>query len=196
MKIRAADSIVASLRECAKNPDTGEYPEDPDGDFQVDEKQKRVTFTNQGLMHMESLLQRNRVINGSLYDGDNFEFVHYMTQAVKAHALFHKDVDYVVADHKVEIVDEFTGRVLHGRRYSDGLHQAIEAKEGIRVEVQNKTLATITFQNYFRMYGKISGMTGTADTEAPESRRSNALDVVVISTHLPVVRKDCRIWST
>jgi preprotein translocase subunit SecA len=113
-----------------------------------------------------------------------------MTQAMKAHALFHKDVDYVVADKKVEIVDEFTGRVLHGRRYSDGLHQAIEAKEGIRVEVQNKTLATITFQNFFRMYDKISGMTGTADTEAPEFQKIYHLDVVVIPTHLPVVRND------
>ncbi|MFA7642633.1 MAG: preprotein translocase subunit SecA [Sphaerochaetaceae bacterium] len=190
MKIRAANSIVAALQECTKDPETGEYPDDAEGDYQVDEKQKRITFSNQGLMQIESLLQKNRIITGSLYDGDNFEFVHYMTQAVKAHKLFHLDVDYVVSDKKVEIVDEFTGRVLHGRRYSDGLHQAIEAKEGIRVEVQNKTLATITFQNFFRMYDKISGMTGTADTEAPEFQKIYNLDVVVIPTHLPVVRKD------
>lgn len=190
MKIRSANSIVSSLSECQRDPETGEYPDDAKGDFQVDEKQKRVTFTNEGLMHIESLLQRNRIISDSLYDGDNFEFVHYMTQAVKSHVLFHRDVDYVVADKKVEIVDEFTGRVLHGRRYSDGLHQAIEAKEGIRVEVQNKTLATITFQNFFRMYGKISGMTGTADTEAPEFQKIYNLDVVVIPTHLPVIRMD------
>ena len=102
---------------------------------------------------------------------------------------FHRDVDYVVAD-KVQIVDEFTGRILYGRRYSEGLHQAIEAKEGIRVEVQNRTLATITFQNFFRMYDKISGMTGTADTEAPEFMKIYNLDVVVIPTHLPLIRKD------
>ena len=112
------------------------------------------------------------VISGSLYDDENFEYVHYVTQAVRALKLYSKDVDYVVADDKVQIVDEFTGRILVGRRYSDGLHQAIEAKEGIKVLAQNKTLATITFQNFFRMYGKLSGMTGTADTEAPEFMRS------------------------
>jgi preprotein translocase subunit SecA len=190
LKIRAASKIVPLLDECAKDPQTGEYPETPEGDYQVDEKQKRITFTNQGLNHIEQLLQRNSVIEGSLYEGENFEYVHYMTQAVKAHVLFHLDADYVVADGKVEIVDEFTGRILHGRRYSDGLHQAIEAKEGIRVEVQNKTLATITFQNFFRMYDKISGMTGTADTEAAEFQKIYSLDVVVIPTHLPIVRKD------
>jgi preprotein translocase subunit SecA len=190
LKIKSAARIVPNLTECAKDPETGEYPEEPIGDYQVDEKQKRITFTNQGLNRIEELLQRNSVISGSLYEGGNFEFVHYMTQAVKAHALFHRDVDYVVAEGKVEIVDEFTGRILHGRRYSDGLHQAIEAKEGIRIEVQNKTLATITFQNFFRMYDKISGMTGTADTEAPEFQKIYGLDVVVIPTHLPIVRRD------
>lgn len=190
LKIKSASRIVPNLTECTKDPETGEYPEDAEGDFQVDEKQKRVTFTNQGLTHIEKLLQMNKVISESLYDGENFEFVHYMTQAVKANTLFHRDVDYVVADGKVEIVDEFTGRILHGRRYSDGLHQAIEAKEGIRIEVQNKTLATITFQNFFRMYDKISGMTGTADTEAPEFQKIYNLDVVVIPTHLPIARKD------
>ena len=147
-------------------------------------------FTNAGLNHMENLLQRNNVIEGSLYDGENFEFVHYMTQAVKAHQLFHLDTDYVVAEGTVQIVDEFTGRILHGRRYSDGLHQAIEAKERIKVERQNKTLATITFQNFFRMYEKISGMTGTADTEAPEFLKIYNLDVVVVPTNVPVVRVD------
>lgn len=189
-KIRFANAIVANLQECQKDPESGEYPEQPQGDYQVDEKQKRITFTNEGLTHVEQLLQRNRVITGSLYDGENFEYVHYVTQAVKAHVLFHRDVDYVVADKKVQIVDEFTGRILYGRRYSEGLHQAIEAKEGIRVEVQNRTLATITFQNFFRMYDKISGMTGTADTEAPEFMKIYNLDVVVIPTHLPLIRKD------
>lgn len=190
LKIKAASKIVPSLTECIKDTETGEYPDDAEGDFQIDEKQKRITFTNQGFTHIENLLQMNNVISGSLYDGENFEFVHYMTQAMKAHTLFSRDVDYVVAEGKVEIVDEFTGRILHGRRYSDGLHQAIEAKEGIRIEVQNKTLATITFQNFFRMYDKISGMTGTADTEAPEFQKIYNLDVVVIPTHLPIIRKD------
>ncbi|MDX9934512.1 MAG: preprotein translocase subunit SecA [Sphaerochaetaceae bacterium] len=191
-KIRAANSIVPLLTECEKDPQTDEYPEDPSGDYQVDEKSKRVTFTNEGLLHIEELLVRKQIIKGSLYDGENFEFVHYMTQAVKAHRLFHLDVDYVIAEKKVQIVDEFTGRILHGRRYSEGLHQAIEAKENIKVEVQNRTLATITFQNFFRMYDKISGMTGTADTEAPEFLKIYNLDVVVIPTHLPLVRKDAQ----
>ena len=190
MKIKSASRIVPSLVPCIRDEETGDYPEDATGDFQVDEKQKRVTFTNEGLIRIEQLLQQSKVISGSLYDGENFEFVHYMTQAVKAQVLFNKDVDYVVAEGKVEIVDEFTGRILHGRRYSDGLHQAIEAKEGIRIEVQNRTLATITFQNFFRMYDKISGMTGTADTEAPEFQKIYNLDVVVIPTHLPIIRQD------
>ncbi len=191
LKIRGANSIVSSLSECAKDPETQEYPEQgAQGDYQLDEKSKRVTFTNEGLLHIESLLQQRKIINGSLYDGENFEFVHYMTQAVKSHKLFHRDVDYVIIDKKVQIVDEFTGRVLAGRRYSDGLHQAIEAKEGIRVELQNRTLATITFQNFFRMYDKISGMTGTADTEASEFQKIYNLDVVVVPTHLPVIRQD------
>ncbi len=189
-KIREANSIVGFLNECAKDPATGEYPDDPVGDFQLNEKQRRVTFTNEGLLHIEERLLKNHIISGSLYDGDNFEFVHYMTQAVKAHKLYHLDVDYVVVDKKVQIVDEFTGRILHGRRYSEGLHQAIEAKEGIKVELQNRTLATITFQNFFRMYDKISGMTGTADTEAPEFLKIYNLDVVVVPTHLPIIRID------
>jgi preprotein translocase subunit SecA len=190
-KIREANSIVNFLKECEKDPTTGEYPEEnPQGDYQINEKQKRISFTNEGLLHVEERLVRNHIISGSLYDGDNFEFVHYMTQAVKAHRLYHLDVDYVVEDKKVQIVDEFTGRILHGRRYSEGLHQAIEAKEGIKVEVQNRTLATITFQNFFRMYNKISGMTGTADTEAPEFLKIYNLDVIVVPTHLPIVRKD------
>lgn len=190
LKIKISNTIALQLTPCKIDEETGEYPEEGPGDYQIDEKQKRVMFTNAGLNHMENLLQRNNVIEGSLYDGENFEFVHYMTQAVKAHQLFHLDTDYVVAEGKVQIVDEFTGRILHGRRYSDGLHQAIEAKERIKVERQNKTLATITFQNFFRMYEKISGMTGTADTEAPEFLKIYNLDVVVVPTNVPVVRVD------
>ncbi|MDC7248213.1 MAG: preprotein translocase subunit SecA, partial [Sphaerochaetaceae bacterium] len=136
-RIKEADMIVRSLIPCEVNPETLDYDEDVEGDYQIDEKHKRVTFTNEGLNHIEQLLLKNHSITGTLYDDENFEFVHYVTQAVKAHTLFHKDVDYVVADNTVQIVDEFTGRVLHGRRYSDGLHQAIEAKEHIRVAAQN-----------------------------------------------------------
>ena len=203
-QVAGAERIAGLLIECEKNPDTGEYweadplarfdrnaePFDERGDYKIDEKQKRVTFTNQGMTHMEELLNKHKVISGSIYDDQNFEFVHYVTQAVRAHRLFSHDVDYVVVDGQVQIVDEFTGRILYGRRYSDGLHQAIEAKEHIKILGQNKTLATITFQNFFRMYDKISGMTGTADTEAPEFLKIYGLDVVVIPTNRPITRID------
>ena len=162
---------MTSLVECAKDPATGEYPEEPVGDFKIDEKGKRVTFTDEGMNHIEELLVGARIISGSLFTDENFEHLHYVTQSLRAHKLFHKDVDYVVQDGQVQIVDEFTGRILHGRRYSEGLHQAIEAKERIKIAQRNRTLATITFQNYFRMYGKLAGMTGTADTEAQEFGR-------------------------
>ncbi|MFA7559117.1 MAG: preprotein translocase subunit SecA [Sphaerochaeta sp.] len=203
-QVLGANKIASYLVECEKDPATGDYYEldplarfdrnapafDEKGDYKLDEKQKRVTFTNQGLIHIEELLNTHKVIEGSIYDGQNFEYVHYVTQAVRALRLYHDDVDYVVVDGQVQIVDEFTGRVLHGRRYSEGLHQAIEAKERIKVLGQNKTLATITFQNFFRMYDKISGMTGTADTEAPEFLKIYNLDVVVIPTNRPVARID------
>uniref|UniRef100_UPI00078292FD preprotein translocase subunit SecA n=1 Tax=Treponema endosymbiont of Eucomonympha sp. TaxID=1580831 RepID=UPI00078292FD len=129
-------------------------------------------------------------IEGSLFDEGNFEFVHYFTQAVRAHTLYKNDVDYVVKDGEVQIVDEFTGRILEGRRYGDGLHQAIEAKEHIRIAERNRTLATITFQNFFRMYGKLSGMTGTAETESVEFDKIYGLEVSVIPTNMPVIRVD------
>ncbi|MBO4424476.1 MAG: SEC-C domain-containing protein, partial [Spirochaetales bacterium] len=189
--------------ECEKDPETGEYPVasafarfeegaklEPEGDYMLDEKSKRVSFTKEGMMHMEELLKRFGIIHGSLYDDENFEYIHYVTQAMVAKHLYHKDTDYVIADNQIQIVDEFTGRILYGRRYSDGLHQAIEAKEHIKILGKNKTLATITFQNFFRMYDKLSGMTGTADTEATEFMQIYNLDVVVIPTHLPVIRKD------
>jgi preprotein translocase subunit SecA len=182
--------LVGRLQECDKDPETGEYPEEPVGDYKIDEKSKRVTFTDQGMNNIEKLLLQNKLISGSLFTEDNFEYIHYFTQGLKAYRLFKLDRDYVVQEGQVQIVDEFTGRILHGRRYSDGLHQAIEAKEGIRVARRNKTLATITFQNFFRMYDKISGMTGTADTEAKEFGKIYSLDVVVIPTNRPVVRKD------
>ncbi len=200
---RNAEKITSYFKECEKDPETGEYPVvsafarfeegaklEPEGDYMLDEKSKRVSFTKEGMVHMEELLKRFGIIHGSLYDDENFEYIHYVTQAMVARHLYHKDTDYVIADNQIQIVDEFTGRILHGRRYSDGLHQAIEAKEHIKILGKNKTLATITFQNFFRMYDKLSGMTGTADTEATEFMQIYNLDVVVIPTHLPVIRKD------
>ncbi len=189
-KFFEVNKIVPSLKECAKDPETGDYPEEPVGDYQLEEKSKRVTFTNEGMNSIELQLQKRGIIKGSLFIDENFEYIHYMTQAVKAHRLFNNDVDYVVKEGQVQIVDEFTGRILTGRRYSDGLHQAIEAKEGIKIAKRNRTLATITFQNFFRMYTKISGMTGTADTEAAEFSKIYHLDVVVIPTNRPITRND------
>ncbi|EGC76862.1 preprotein translocase subunit SecA [Treponema denticola] len=190
------DRLIGQLKEVEKNPETGEYPnelegEDVIGDYTIDEKSKRVSFTDSGMLHIQDILQRQGLIkSGNLFDEENFEYIHYFTQSVRAHVLFHIDVDYVIQDGQVQIVDEFTGRVLEGRRYSDGLHQAIEAKEHIKIAQRNRTLATITFQNFFRMYDKLSGMTGTADTEAVEFTKIYNLDVVVIPTNLPVARKD------
>jgi len=192
------DKLATKLRECEKDPATGDYPHDDPitgtqavGDYKLDEKSKRVVFTNEGMNSIESILTREGLLRkGSLFDEENFEFIHYFTQALKARRIFGKDRDYVVQEGKVQIVDEFTGRILHGRRYSDGLHQAIEAKEKIRPARQNRTLATITFQNYFRMYKKLSGMTGTADTEAREFGKIYNLDVVIIPTNRPVNRMD------
>ena len=189
-KYRKANSVIGQLVEASKDPATGEYDEEPDGDYTLEEKSRKASFTNAGLAHLEQLLAAKRAINGSIFDQVNFEYIHYASQALRAHKLFHRDQQYVVKDGKVEIVDEFTGRVLHGRRYSDGLHQAIEAKENIRVAARNRTLATITFQNFFRMYDKLSGMTGTAATEAKEFGKIYGLDVVVIPTNRPVARLD------
>ena len=196
MRFFEVDRLIGQLKEVEKNPETGEYPnelegEDVIGDYTIDEKSKRVSFTDSGMLHIQDILQRQGLIkSGNLFDEENFEYIHYFTQSVRAHVLFHIDVDYVIQDGQVQIVDEFTGRVLEGRRYSDGLHQAIEAKEHIKIAQRNRTLATITFQNFFRMYDKLSGMTGTADTEAVEFTKIYNLDVVVIPTNLPVARKD------
>ncbi len=189
-KYYEVNKLVTNLKECEKDPETGEYPEFPKGDYKIDEKNKRVTFTDEGLNHIEQLLLKRGLIKGSLFTDENFEYIHYFTQSLKAHRLFVRDVDYVVQEGQVQIVDEFTGRILYGRRYSEGLHQAIEAKEHIKIAQRNRTLATITFQNYFRMYNKLSGMTGTADTEATEFAKIYDLDVVVIPTNRPVIRKD------
>jgi len=156
-----------------------------DKDYTIDEKSKSVALTEEGVHKLEKVLKI-----GNLYDPHNIEWLHYVTQALRAHALFKRDVDYVIQEDKVLIVDEFTGRLLPGRRFSDGLHQALEAKEKVKVESENQTLATITFQNYFRMYQKLSGMTGTAATEAAEFSKIYKLDVVVVPTNQPMVRKD------
>ena len=187
--------LVDQLTEVSKDPDTGEYPDEAEGfvlegDYKMDEKGKRISFTSQGMTTIEEILKQRRIISDSLFTDDNFEFIHYFTQALRAHRLYQRDVDYVVQEGRVEIVDEFTGRILHGRRYADGLHQAIEAKERIKIMQRNRTLASITFQNYFKLYRKLAGMTGTADTEATEFSRIYGLDVVVIPTNRPVVRKD------
>lgn len=199
-KYHEVDKYVGELKEVAKDPKTGEYPDESfmtpeerdaiEGDYTIDEKSKRVSFTAKGMNHIDAILHKHNLITGSLVDEENFEYAHYFTQALRAHLLFHNDVDYLVRDGKVEIIDEFTGRVLEGRRYSDGLHQAIEAKEHIRIAQRNRTMATITFQNYFRMYDKLSGMTGTAATEAVEFNKIYKLDVVAIPTNVPVARVD------
>jgi len=152
-------------------------------DYQVEEKTHTAFLTEEGVSRVEKLLHIE-----NLYDPRNIEILHHVNQALRAHTLFKKDVDYVVKDGQVVIVDEFTGRLMPGRRWSDGLHQAVEAKENVHIENENQTLATITFQNYFRMYKKLAGMTGTADTEATEFRKIYNLDVVVIPTNMPLIR--------
>ncbi|MCM1321472.1 MAG: preprotein translocase subunit SecA [Bacteroides sp.] len=194
-KFHEVDKYVGQLEEVRKKPGTNDYPDETQGeevigDYKLDEKSRRVSFTDAGMLKIESILQNRNLISGSLFDEENFEYIHYFTQAVRAHQLYKTDVDYVVKDGQVQIVDEFTGRILEGRRYGDGLHQAIEAKEHIKIAQRNRTLATITFQNFFRMYEKLSGMTGTAETEAVEFEKIYHLDVTVIPTNKPVARTD------
>ncbi len=166
--------------------------EEGEGDYWVDEKGKQAHLSEQGMGHAEQLLHEAGILaeGDGLYSGNNLAVVHHLNAALRAHALFQRDVDYIVRDGEVIIVDEFTGRTLAGRRWSDGLHQAVEAKEGVPIQRENQTLASITFQNYFRMYSKLAGMTGTADTEAFEFQSIYSLEVAVIPTHRPMVRKD------
>ena len=166
-------------------------PELTEADYEKDEKQKTVTLTEAGMTHVEQLLKEVGLIkDGNLYDISNVTLVHHVNQALRAHKMFARDVDYIVKDGKVVIVDEFTGRVMEGRRYSDGLHQALEAKEGVAIASENQTLASITFQNYFRIYPKLSGMTGTAMTEEAEFADIYNLPCVEIPTNKPVIRQD------
>ena len=154
-------------------------------DYTLDEESKTASLTEAGIAKGEKRLNVD-----NLYDPANIEILHHLNQALKAHTLFKRDTDYIVKNNQVVIVDEFTGRLMSGRRYSEGLHQALEAKEGVKIENENQTLASITFQNYFRMYDKLSGMTGTAETEAPEFKKIYDLDVLVIPTHKPMIRDD------
>ena len=171
---------------------TRQADEQSEGDFWVDEKGKQVHLSEAGQELAETLLRRAGILgeDDGLYDPHNIHVVHHLNAAMRAHAIYQRDVDYIVRDGEVIIVDEFTGRTLQGRRWSDGLHQAVEAKEGVPVQRENQTLASITFQNLFRMYGKLSGMTGTADTEAFEFNSIYGLEVVVIPTHRPMIRVD------
>jgi preprotein translocase subunit SecA len=166
--------------------------EEGPGDFSVEEKTKQVHITEAGHEHVEQLMLQSGLLKEgeSLYDPANIRLMHHLNAALRAHALYKRDVEYIVRGGEVIIVDEFTGRTMPGRRWSDGLHQAVEAKEGVRVREENQTVASITFQNYFRLYRKLSGMTGTADTEAPEFMQIYGLEVVVIPTHRQMIRKD------
>ena len=185
-----ANRLARLLTECEKDATTGDYPESPVGDYKVDEKNKRISFTDAGMNRIESLLQRDHIIDSSLFAPEHFSYIHHCTQALISQRLYKADREYVVRDGQVQIVDEFTGRILVGRRYSNGLHQAIEAKEGIRIAGRNRTLATITFQNFFRLYDKVAGMTGTAETEAKEFGKIYGMEVVVIPTNRIVSRSD------
>ncbi|MDE2261227.1 MAG: preprotein translocase subunit SecA [Gammaproteobacteria bacterium] len=171
---------------------TRQLEEDGPGDFAVEEKTKQVHITEEGHENVEALMLKAGLLREgeSLYDPANIRLMHHLNAALRAHALYKRDVEYIVRGGEIIIVDEFTGRTMPGRRWSDGLHQAIEAKEGVRVREENQTVASITFQNYFRLYRKLSGMTGTADTEAPEFLEIYGLEVTVIPTHKPMIRKD------
>ena len=178
------NQVAPMLTRCAE--------ENGPGDYWVDEKGHQVLMTEAGHEHAEEVLERVGLLPAgtSLYDASNIVLIHHLYAALRAHSLFLKDQQYVVQNGEVIIVDEFTGRLMAGRRWSDGLHQAVEAKEGVSIQNENQTLASITFQNYFRMYGKLSGMTGTADTEAYEFQQIYGLETVVIPTNKPMLRVD------
>jgi len=181
------DKLVPQLVRKAGDPD-----EEGPGDYSVDEKNQQILLTESGHEHAEIILTQAGLLpeGGSLYDTANITLIHHLYAALRAHNLYHRDQHYVVQDGEVTIVDEFTGRLMSGRRWSDGLHQAVEAKEGVTIQKENQTLASITFQNYFRMYAKLAGMTGTADTEAYEFQQIYSLETVIIPPNRPTIRKD------
>ncbi len=185
MYTRASDFVRRLSVYKIKEADSKETYEDLDADYMVDEKNKTATLTPRGIEKAQKFFNVD-----NLADPENVELQHYINQSLKAYGTMHLDVDYVIKDGQIIIVDEFTGRLMYGRRYSDGLHQSIEAKEGVKIENESKTLATITFQNYFRIYGKLSGMTGTALTEQEEFREIYSLDVIEIPTNKPMIRID------
>ncbi|MGD8911114.1 MAG: preprotein translocase subunit SecA [Candidatus Thiodiazotropha sp.] len=189
---KAVNKIIPRLTR--QDPITNEEgkPDFGPGDFSVDEKARQVYFSEEGHQHLEEMLTEAGLLEegASLYDSSNIILMHHANAALRAHALFQRNVDYIVKDGQVVIVDEFTGRTMPGRRWSDGQHQAVEAKEGVAIQNENQTLASITFQNYFRLYNKLSGMTGTADTEAFEFQQIYGLEVVVIPTNMPMIRDD------
>jgi len=182
-KYARVNRIISKLDKGEETPGAPGEPSTYTGDYVVDEKHRNITVTDEGWVKVESLLGI-----GNIADPENWALKHHVETAIKAHALYHRDVEYVVKDGEVIIVDEFTGRLMPGRRWSDGLHQAVEAKEGVKIERENQTLATITFQNYFRMYKKLAGMTGTAETEAAEFGKIYNLDVIVIPTNKQLLR--------
>ena len=184
-KYLKVNRIIPKLEKGEEIPGPPGEPPTYTGDYVVDEKHRNTTVTDEGWEKVEGLLGI-----GNIADPENWDLKHHVEVAIKANALYKRDVEYVVKDGEVIIVDEFTGRMMPGRRWSDGLHQAVEAKEGVKVERENQTLATITFQNYFRMYKKLAGMTGTAETEAPEFEKIYKLEVMVIPTNKPLLRKE------
>lgn len=186
---RKINLIIPELVKQDKEDEEGKNGE---GDFTIDEKGKQIHLTENGQIHVEEILLREGILGEgeSLFAATNISFLHHVNAALRAHKLFSRDVDYIVKENEVVIVDEHTGRTMEGRRWSEGLHQAVEAKEGVKIQNENQTLASITFQNYFRLYKKLSGMTGTADTEAFEFQSIYGLETVVIPTNQPMVRKD------
>lgn len=186
---RAINLVIPELVQQEKEDEEGEQG---DGDYTVDEKAKQIHLTEKGQIHVEEVLLEKGILpeGESLFDAGNISLLHHINAALRAHKLFQKDVDYIVKEDQIVIVDEHTGRTMEGRRWSEGLHQAVEAKEGVKIQNENQTLASITFQNYFRLYNVLAGMTGTADTEAFEFNHIYGLETVVIPTNKPMVRKD------
>ncbi|GGO68828.1 protein translocase subunit SecA [Bowmanella pacifica] len=183
------NAIIPELKLQEKEDEEGQ---EGDGDFTIDEKAKQIHLTERGQIRIEEIMHKYELLpeGESLYAAGNIALMHHVNAALRAHKLFHRDVDYIVKDGEIVIVDEHTGRTMEGRRWSEGLHQAVEAKEGVRIQHENQTLASITFQNYFRLYEKLAGMTGTADTEAAEFQQIYSLDTVVIPTNKPMIRDD------